>query len=673
MGFWFRLPAWWWLVLGAAGPAWGQIRLDSFNYWVREDEGSLRIPVYRAGSLADPASVSYATTNITAKAGRDYVETKGHLSFGVGESVQWVSIPILNNGLTETNRTFSFGLGEPSDGVRLGSPRLTTVAVLDNDPGIEFVQPQVWVERREGAVTLTVVRGRDIPSEAFTVEFVTVAGTAQAGRDYVESRGTLVFAAESMTQTVSIPIVPTSAAAADRQFTVRLERPSGGLVLGVTQRASATVIITDMREMLPHRLERFRLGPGGLASFDLVGGYTPGRGVANRFLPDFDIIPIETSTNLMDWRSLTWVVRTNRDTNVLTWTDPQPADGVSRYYRTAEASFPAPQRPPTGPHAVGFFDRVLVDPERFNRYRIATNNTFPITVWYPAQRVAGRWPSEPYHPEAFARDPRPGAWEGEVDRAPHWKRYAIREAPFADGLGKAPVVIWSSGYLYSRFDVMEWAEHLASHGYIVVAADHRDASVVCYPDGSYVYFHYLDTLGRAVDTTLLNDRVRDTTQILDALESWQQSDAILAGKVDLVNVAAMGWSLGGNTVLELLRTDPRVKAAIALDAGTLNLAAMRSSRVAKPVLFINSDGNGDLQVFDTIATNAVQFQLRGATHDHLSTYYWDLKPTPSARGREAPRTLVDYSVWFADRHLKGSQRPMPEVAQYPKLYGLRQK
>jgi len=647
--------------------------LDFFNYWVREDEGTLRIPVSRGGSLSAPASVGYATTNITAKAGVDYVETKGRLSFGIGETIQWVNIPILNNGLTETNRTFSFGLGEPSEGERLGSPRLATVAVLDNDPGIEFVQPQVWVDRREGAVTLIISRGRDIPLDAFSVDYVTVAGTAQAGRDYVESKGTLAFAPGVLTQTVTLPVLPTPTATADRQFTVRLERPSGGVRLGTPQRATATVTLTDSREMVPHRLERLRLEPGGLAAFDLAGGHTPGLGVVNRFVSDFDIIPIEVSTNLVDWTPLTWVVRTNQSTNTLTWTDPQSADGVSRFYRTPEATYPAPQRPPTGPYAVGYFDRVLVDPERANRYRIATNNTFPTTVWYPAQRVAGRWPSEPYHPEAFARDPRPGAWEGEVDRAPHWKRYALRDLPFADGAGPAPVVIWSSGYLYSRYDVMEWAEHLASYGYIVVAGDHRDCSIIHYPNGTYLYFHYLDTLGRAVDTLLLNDRVRDATQILGALESWHQTDAILAGKIDLNRMGAMGWSLGGNTVLELLRRDPRIKAAIALDPGTLNLEAMRSSRVAKPVLFIHSDGYSDAQLFNTIATNAVQFQLRGATHDHLSTYYWDLKPTPTDRGRESARTLVDYAVWFADRHLKGSQRPMPEVAQYPRLYGLRQK
>lgn len=651
----------------------GQITFEYANYWASEGELSVQIAVIRNGPATVPVSVTYGTTNGTAKAGADYSPGSGTLDFAAEERLKLFTVPITNNGDKNANRTFTVGLGKPTGDVSLGSPRLASIAIIDNDPGVQFQQNRLWVRQSEGSVMLTVTRGNDIHLDAFSVDYTTTNGTAAAGIDYVAVSGTLAFTAGEMTRSFTVPVLRTELASRDRQFKVLLGPPTGAASLGAAAGTVAVVTILDTREMEPHHIEVSRGQSGLVGALNLTGGYSPGLGASTRFSADFDIIPVEVSTNLTEWMPLTWLVRSNASTAPLTWVDPELLAGGSRFYRTPAATFIAPQRPPQGPYPVGFTDRIVGDDTRRNRYRISTNGTFPLTVWYPARRIPGRWPDESYHPEVLARDPRPGAWEGEVDRAAHWKRYAMNNAPFAEGLGRVPVVVWSSGYLYARFDAQEWAEHLASHGYVVVAADHLDSSVVVYPDGRYIYLHYDDTIGRAVDLRLLQDRVRDCGLILDQLTQWDDTDPLFGGKLDVQNAAAMGWSLGGGTAVEFCRVDPRVKAAISLDGAYLNLGTLLSTGVPKPVLAMSQVGNSELSLFGALTGPGVFFEIHNAVHDSFSTYYWDLKPAPPDRGRETARTIVDYSLWFVNRHLKGSSDAFPPVANYRQVANLRQK
>ncbi|MBL9127264.1 MAG: hypothetical protein JNL97_06445, partial [Verrucomicrobiales bacterium] len=436
-------------LLSSGTEAAAQFALEHANYWVREDEGTVQVVVRRGGSLESPATVGYATTNGTAKAGDDYVAASGTLAFAAGETFKTLLVAIPNNGVRNSNRTFTLGLNQVSPDAGLSSPRIASIAVLDNDPGIEFASPRLWVHESEGSVTLTVIRGNDARLQAFAVDYETVDGTALAGRDYVASRGTLNFGVGETRRSFPVPVLGTASPAKDRQFRVSLLRPSEGFALGSSTTAVATVTICDSREMLAHRWVASRPTNDGAISLALVGGHTAGLGSSNRFVGDFDIVPVEVSTNLADWSSRAWLTRAPGGTNATVWTDAEGGSGPIRFYRTPATTFPAPQRPPSGPYPVGFTDRILADDTRRNRFRVSTNTTFPVTVWYPARRPAGAWPSEPYHPAEFARDPRPGAWEGDVDRAPYWKRYALRDVPVADGLSRLPVVVWSSGYLYA--------------------------------------------------------------------------------------------------------------------------------------------------------------------------------------------------------------------------------
>ena len=59
-------------------------------------------------------TVQYATSNGTATSGSDYTSTTGTLTFNVGITTQTITIPILNNSVSEPDQTFSLGLAEKS-------------------------------------------------------------------------------------------------------------------------------------------------------------------------------------------------------------------------------------------------------------------------------------------------------------------------------------------------------------------------------------------------------------------------------------------------------------------------------------------------------------------------------------------------------------------------------
>ncbi len=76
-------------------------------------------------------SIDYATQDGTAKAGEDYTTTSGTLTFQPGETLRYLSIPILDDAINETNEFFNVVLSNPTNSVLV--PRTVKVQILDDD------------------------------------------------------------------------------------------------------------------------------------------------------------------------------------------------------------------------------------------------------------------------------------------------------------------------------------------------------------------------------------------------------------------------------------------------------------------------------------------------------------------------------------------------------------
>ena len=123
-----------------------------------------------------------------------------------------------------------------------------------------------------------------------------------------------------------------------------------------------------------------------------------------------------------------------------------------------------------------------------------------------------------------------------------------------------PLVIISHGAGGNWDANLYQAQHLVSHGYIVVNVEHvfsNNARIKHYMtrDGGGMRFwqalHRLTTDPRAV-----LERPRDVSFAIDQATAWNREHAELAGRMDLQKIAVMGHSFGAYTVLVVCGARP---------------------------------------------------------------------------------------------------------------------
>jgi len=125
--------------------------------------------------------------------------------------------------------------------------------------------------------------------------------------------------------------------------------------------------------------------------------------------------------------------------------------------------------------------------------------------------------------------------------------------------GAFPLILYSHGSGGVRFENLVLAVHLASHGYVVVSADHPG-----------------DTLLDSSEdmNAILTSRPRDISFLIDQFLGFNaEAGNFFAGAIDGDRIGATGWSYGGYTALALAAgsfslgtfNDPRVRAILPLD------------------------------------------------------------------------------------------------------------
>jgi hypothetical protein len=139
----------------------------AFWTWI-EDIGSVRIGVVRGDDANIPVMVDFATSDLTATNGVDYVGVTNTLSFAPTERLKFVPVTVLNNTLKQPNRTFKATLFNPV-GVSLGVTRSTTVTILDNDRGFQFETDKYSVAEDAGVALIGVLRATDDTDSTVTV------------------------------------------------------------------------------------------------------------------------------------------------------------------------------------------------------------------------------------------------------------------------------------------------------------------------------------------------------------------------------------------------------------------------------------------------------------------------------------------------------------------------
>ena len=156
---------------------------------------------------------------------------------------------------TESNDVFSTGTWLPTDGIQPGirnSEALHTNGYFQYgagnsiDGGDVFLASSIYtVSETGGAVVVEVVRANGSDGR-ITIDYDTIADTADSGQDFVSQSGTLVWEdGESGIRTVNIPIVNDLVVEGDERFNVTIDNPTGPQTLLVPRTATITIDDND--------------------------------------------------------------------------------------------------------------------------------------------------------------------------------------------------------------------------------------------------------------------------------------------------------------------------------------------------------------------------------------------------------------------------------------------
>jgi predicted dienelactone hydrolase len=283
---------------------------------------------------------------------------------------------------------------------------------------------------------------------------------------------------------------------------------------------------------------------------------------------------------------------------------------------TSASATPLALPAPTGTLATGTTTLHLVD--RTRRDPLAGGRReLMVQLWYPAARRAGR-PAQYMTPgTAAALEASFGLPRGTLASL---ETHAFAGVPIASG--RHPVLVYSHGLGTIRGFNTSLLDELASRGYVVAAIDHTsDAGLVEFPGGRIV-----KGVAPAVPTTdqnarLLATRVADVRFVLDELTRRTNAPAgLLAHRLDLSRVGALGHSFGGATAAAAMLADRRIKAGADLDGKIWGPVVAKG--LERPFLLVIGDSLGAHPTPDQAAflshLRGKRYALRLAGGGHFS-------------------------------------------------------
>ena len=190
-----------------------------------------------------------STSDGSATAGSDYSALAAKaVTIPAGQSSTTLSVPLLDDDLSEDNETFSLQLSAPSDNASLADAE-ASATIVDNElppPAQISIGDQSIEEGDSGSKTLTFTLLLNKPAEeVIGVDYRTVDGSAKAPADYLSANGRVEFAIGEQSVTFSVEVVGDPEAEANEQFSVELSNVGGNAELANTS-ASATILENDL-------------------------------------------------------------------------------------------------------------------------------------------------------------------------------------------------------------------------------------------------------------------------------------------------------------------------------------------------------------------------------------------------------------------------------------------
>jgi hypothetical protein len=198
-----------------------------------------------------PVSFEWNTAPDTADAA-DYTGLSGTLTIPPGETGASFAIQIKGDPLFENNETFSIIAGSATNGILTRESATGTILNDDTAPsmtvtntivteGTEDVDFYAWFQ-----VRLSAASGAPV-----TFQWSTVAGTATAGVDYIESSNSSIIPPGDRNFWIAVPVLGDDLSDSDETFQLRIPGASGATVPPAGLTGTCTLKETAITNFFP--------------------------------------------------------------------------------------------------------------------------------------------------------------------------------------------------------------------------------------------------------------------------------------------------------------------------------------------------------------------------------------------------------------------------------------
>lgn len=207
--------------------------------------------------------------------------------------------------------------------------------------------------------------------------------------------------------------------------------------------------------------------------------------------------------------------------------------------------------------------------------------------------------------------------------------------PEGAGTGTSPLVLYSHASFGHRRQSSFLCTHLASHGYVVAAADHSGNAAADFAERA-ARVAAGDVRPRTPEEAeaflrqIIADRVPDLRFLLDELLAGAAGE--VSSHIDERRIGLLGWSFGGWAVLATPEADDRVRAVVAMAAagnskplpGIIPATLTFEWKRDVPTLFLVAERDrftplvGQYELFERTRSKKSMFILRHADHQHFA-------------------------------------------------------
>ncbi|MGN7205198.1 Calx-beta domain-containing protein [Pedobacter sp. SAFR-022] len=227
-----------------------------------------------ADGIQDEVSVDYKTVGGSAKAGVDYTNSSGRLTFAAGAirgTELSFTVQTTDDKLVEPTESYTASISGSflAGGVRLGTAEVTTEITDNDEMRIVLSGLATVAEGTAVTYTATLVGTADGIQDEISIEYKTTDGSAKAGLDFISSSGKLNFpagAVKGAQQTVTVQTLDDKVVEPAEIYTAVISN-AVGLSAVTIETAEVVTTITDNDAMQIVLSGESTVTEGGLAKY----------------------------------------------------------------------------------------------------------------------------------------------------------------------------------------------------------------------------------------------------------------------------------------------------------------------------------------------------------------------------------------------------------------------